>query len=261
MINTLRPILPPALEVTAYTASYPCPTAIDSATDAILSSESCLRDLAKYSTNNGETVQNFDAILICSFNKHPLIDAMRESYDVPVAGIMEASLYVARMLGARFGIITPTVRAKNSIDDAVAAYGLSHFFVGADALNVSALDLVESPSSSQASGLPQTPPTQSLSKVREELNKRITYVSRALVAKGADTIILGSEFLCSNEHIRVVKDAVREEDGRRTVNVIDPVEAGVMMLNGLIGMGVPTSKKGVYRSERDGRRVRGQGWL
>ena len=75
--------------------------------------------------------------------------------------------------------------------------------------------------------------------------------SRALVAKGADTIILGSEFLSSNEAIRIIKDAIRDDDGRRTVNVVDAVEAGIMMLNGLVGMGVPTSKKGIFRGERD----------
>ena len=54
----------------------------------------------------------------------------------------------------------------------------------------------------------------------------------------------------------MAEDAIREEDGRRTVNVVDCVEAGIMYLNGLVGMGVPTSKKGIYRGEREGRKAR-----
>lgn len=82
-----------------------------------------------------------------------------------------------------------------------------------------------------------------------------------LVNRGADTLIMGSESMSSLEVIRAAKDAIREEDGRRTVNVVDCVEAGVMCLNALVGMGVPTSKKGVFRGEREGRRARGQNWL
>lgn len=260
MLNTLRPILPHALEVTAYSAPYPAPTAVESAVDNILSSETVIRDLAKYSTNNGETIQNYDAMLIASFGKHPLIDALRESYDVPVIGILEASLYVARMLGGRFGVLSISSRTKVQIDDAVSSYGLSQYFIGVESLHISPLELLNvSALSPESMSQPTTPTTSSRS--REDLQKRMIVQSRALVAKGADTIILGSEFLSSNEAIRVVKDAIRDEDGRRTVNVVDAVEAGIMMLNGLVGMGVPTSKKGLFRGEREARRGRGQTWL
>ena len=41
-------------------APYPAPTAIESVTDGIMSTEAVLRDLAKHAATNGETVQNFD---------------------------------------------------------------------------------------------------------------------------------------------------------------------------------------------------------
>ena len=249
MLASLRPILPPQLEVVGYTAHYPAPTASETTVDMALSTELVLRDLAKYATNNGETVQNFDALLVASFTPHPLINALRESYDVPVIGLMEGSLYVSRMLGARFGVLSTTNRHKILTDDALHMSGLSHFFVGAEAVHMSPIEILASASQSQTGALP------------EEVSKRIAHAARALVSKGADTLVMGSESMSSLEVIRAAKDAIREEDGRRTVNVVDCVEAGVMCLNALVGMGVPTSKKGVYRGERDGRRARGQNWL
>lgn len=247
LLTTLRPILPPQLEVVGYTAHYPAPNSTETTVDQALSTELVLRDLAKYATNNGETVQNFDALLVASFTQHPLIAALRESYDVPVIGIMEGSLYVSRMLGARFGILATTNRHKIQIDDAIHSLGLDHFYVGCEAVHLSPLELLNT--------------TSSTGQIPEEVAKRIGHVSRLLVNRGADTLIMGSESMSSLELIRAAKDAIREDDGRRTVNVVDCVEAGVMCLNALVGMGVPTSKKGVFRGEREGRRARGQNWL
>lgn len=249
MLSSLRPILPPQLEVVGYTAHYPAPTATETTVDQALSTELVLRDLAKYATNNGETVQNFDALLVASFTQHPLIHALRESYDVPVIGLMEGSFYVARMLGARFGILASTNRHKIQTDDAVHMSGLEHYYAGSESVHMSPMEILASGTASQTGQLP------------EEVGKRIAHAARSLVAKGADTLIMGSESMSSIDVIRAAKDAIREEDGRRTVNVVDCVEAGVMCLNALVGMGVPTSKKGVYRGERDGRRARGQNWL
>ncbi|EXJ69945.1 uncharacterized protein A1O5_07018 [Cladophialophora psammophila CBS 110553] len=239
MLQSLRPVIPQGVEVTGYTAPYPAPTAIESTTDAIMSTEAVLRDLAKHAASNGETVQNYDGMIVACFSKHPLIDALRESYDVPIVGIMEASVYVARMLGGRFGIVATAQRSKIKQDDDIAAYGLSHFYVGSEATHLSVLELDSRP--------------------KEEVAKRVAHCARALVIKGADTILLGCAGM--TDMVRAAKDAVRDEDGRRTVNVIDSVEAGVMMMNSLIGMGIPTSKKGMYKGEKEGRRTRGQNWL
>ena len=240
MLTAVRPSLPTSVELTGYTAPYPSPTAIESVTDAIISAEAVLRDLAKYAASNGETVQNFDGMIVACYSKHPLIDALRESYDVPVIGIMEASLYTARMLGGRFGIVATGSRAKYLQDDAVASYGLSHFYVGSEATHLGVLELE--------------------TRSREEVGKRVQHCARVLVGKGADTILLGCAGMTEMvREVRRMRYGMRM--GGRTVNVIEGVEAGVMMMGLLVGMGVPTSKKGVYKGERDGRRERGQNWL
>ncbi len=238
-INAVRPTLPLGVELTGYTAPYPAPTAIESVTDAIMSTEAVLRDLAKYAASNGETVQNFDGMIVACYSKHPLIEALRESYDVPIIGIMEASIYIARMLGGRFGIVATTARSKILQDDYIQVYGMEHFYVGSESTHLGVLELE--------------------TRSREEVGKRVQQASRILVAKGADTILLGCAGM--TELVRAAKDAVRDEDGRRTVNVVEGVEAGVQMMCALVGMGVPTSKKGLYKGERDGRRTRGQNWL
>ncbi|RVX67333.1 hypothetical protein B0A52_09114 [Exophiala mesophila] len=239
MLNSLRPVIPAGIEVTGYTAPYPAPTAIESATDGIMSTEAVLRDLAKHAASNGETVQNFDGMIVACFTKHALIEALRESYDVPIVGIMEASLYVARMLGGRFGIVATAARHKIMLDDQVASYGLNHFYVGSEATHLGVLELE--------------------TRSKDEVAKRVMHSSRALVVKGADTILLGCAGMV--DMTRAAKDAVRDEDGRRTVNVIDAVEAGLMMMTSLVSMGIPTSKKGLYKGEKEARRARGQNWL
>ncbi|ETN36800.1 uncharacterized protein HMPREF1541_09078 [Cyphellophora europaea CBS 101466] len=238
-LASVRPNLPANVELTGYTAPYPAPTAIESATDAIMSTEAVLRDLAKYAAPNNETVQNFDGMLVACYSAHPLIDALRESYDVPVIGIMEASLYVARMLGGRFGIVATGARSKFRQEDSVAAYGLTHFYVGSEATGLGVLELE--------------------SRDRSEVLKRVAHAARVLAAKGADTILLGCAGM--TDMVRAAKDGVREEDGTRKVNVVDGVEAGVQVLSALVGMAIPTSKKWIYKGERDGRRARGQNWL
>lgn len=204
-----------------------------------MSTEAVLRDLAKHAATNGETVQNFDGMIIACFSKHPLIDALRESYDVPIIGIMEASMYVARMLGGRFGIVATGARSKILQDDQVATYGLSHYYVGSEATHLGVLELDSRP--------------------KEEVAKRVMHAARSLAVKGADTIVLGCAGMV--DMTRAAKDAVRDEDGRRTINVIDPVEAGLVMISSLVGMGIPTSKKGMYKGEKEARRTRGQNWL
>ena len=238
-LASVRSKLPFNVEVTGYTAPHPAPSAIESAADAILSTEACIRDLSQHSASNNETVRNFDGFLVACFSKHPLIDALREIYDVPVIGIMEASLYVARMLGGRFGIIATSRRSKLLQDDAVTAYGLKHFDVGSEATHLGVLELESKP--------------------KEEVAKRVGIAAQRLVLRSADVVILGCAGMTTDVATRAAKDAVRDGDGRRLVNVVDGVEAGIWVLSGLCGMGCPTSKKGIYGG--DARRSRGQDWL
>ena len=217
-----------------------------------------------------ETVQNFDGMLVLDgcYPPHPLVNALREIYDVPVVGVLEASLYTARMLGARFGVIVTSRRGKIVTDDCVNAMGMRNWDVGAENCGIATWDMETRP--------------------REEVVKKVGTAAQRLVLKGADVIILGSLAACASTSpaaavsgtanagpvgsrerdlhvseelvVRAAKNAVRDEDGRRLVNVMEGVEAGVWALCGLAGMGCPTSKRGLFASVGDARKARGQEW-
>lgn len=254
-LSSIRARLPPNVELTGYTVPAPAPTAIETATDAVLSADACIRSLSVFAAANHETVQNFDGFLVLDgdYARHPLVDALREMFDVPVVGVTEASLYTARMLGGRFGIIATSRRGRVLSDDSVSTLGLKHWDVGAESCGLGSWEM------------------ESASRSREEVAKRVGAAAQRLVVKGADVVVLASipamagagtgTSAMGDVVMRAAKDAVRDEDGRRLVNIVEGVEAGVWMLCGLCGMGCPTSKKGIFASVMEARRARGQDWL
>jgi Asp/Glu/hydantoin racemase len=193
--------------------------------------------------------EKYDAMLVACFSAHPLIPALRELYSCPVIGIMEASLYASRMLGGQFGIVSTSHRSKLMQHDAVASYGLGHFFAGSEATGLGVLELETKP--------------------RDEVLGRMGDASRRLVEeKGADCVLLGCAGM--TDMVRACERAVRAEvqngDGtaggrERRVNVIDGVEIGVHFLIALARARLGTSKVGVYRSADESRKARGQDWL
>jgi Asp/Glu/hydantoin racemase len=60
---------------------------------------------------------SYDAVLVACYSDHPLIKVLHEELDKPVIGIMEASLFVVRALGNRFGIIGICDRSKFSLEE------------------------------------------------------------------------------------------------------------------------------------------------
>jgi Asp/Glu/hydantoin racemase len=243
-VSTLASSLPQDCTVVGFTAPKPSASAIESAADAVLSSERCIRALREES----ET-ERFDAMLVACFSAHPLIPALRELYLCPVVGIMEASLYASRMLGGQFGIVATSHRSKLIQHDAVAGYGLSHFYAGSEATGLGVLELETKP--------------------REEVLERMGDASRRLVEeRGADCVLLGCAGM--TDMARACERAVGEEaenDNARTggreryVNVIDGVEIGVHFLVALVRARLATSKGGVYKSADESRKARGQDWL
>jgi Asp/Glu/hydantoin racemase len=243
-LSTLTSSLPQDCTVVGFTAPKPAPSAIESATDAILSSERCIRVL-KQDTRPDE----YAAMLVACFSAHPLISALRELYSCPVIGIMEASLYASRMLGGQFGIVSTSQRSKLMQHDAVAGYGLSHFYAGSEATGLGVLELETKP--------------------RNEVLGRMGDASRRLVEeKGADCVLLGCAGM--TDMVRACKAAVGADvqigngetiGSERRVNVIDGVEIGVHFLIALVRARLGTSKVGLYKSADESRKARGQDWL
>lgn len=70
-----------------------------------------------------------DAAIVACFSD-PGLHALRELLAIPVVGIGEASFLTARMLGARFSVVTVGARVAPLVEEAVALTGLATRFGG-----------------------------------------------------------------------------------------------------------------------------------
>jgi Asp/Glu/hydantoin racemase len=228
-LKTLTPYIPVNCSVTGFTAPYPAPSAIEGYSDAVLSAEACLRALAPL-------VDKYDAFLVACYSKHPLIDVLREEVFPPVIGIMEASLYAARLVGGRFGIVATGIRSKLNQEEAVRAYGLEPWYVGSETTELGVLELGSQP--------------------REIVLARVADATKRLLAKGADCICLGCAGMTDMKE-KVVETVALNEG----VNVIDGVIVGVELLIAMVRAELWTAKEGVYGIAETRRTNRGQSWL
>ena len=225
-IDMVKPTLPNDVDVIGFTSPVPAPTAIEGSLDAVLSAAAALRAVLPVAAH-------YDAFLVACYSDHPLIKALREELTAPVIGIMEASLFAARTVGNRFGVVSTSGRSSTSLTDAIRNYGFEAYSVGVESCDLGVLGLEGAgDSGSEAMGR----------------------AAKALVARGADTITLGCAGMATLKPI--VEAAVGPD-----VEVIDGVVAGVQHLAGLLRIGSRTAKKGMYRSSKVGRMARKQEFL
>jgi Asp/Glu/hydantoin racemase len=230
-LRSLQPTLPPYCTVAGFTTPRPTPSAIEGHLDGVLSAAAALRAVIPVASQ-------YDAFLVACFSAHPLINALREELTGPVIGIMEASLYSARMLGGRLGVVATGSRSKIMHEDAIRNYGLEGFSVGCETTNLAVLELETLP--------------------RDKVLDLVGEAARRLVQeKGADCIALGcagmTEMKIRCEETVGAKDAVAQ--------VIDGVGVGIQILIGLVREGHVTAKGGMFRSSAESRIARGQDWL
>lgn len=223
-VNMVKTQLPPDVEVIGFTSPAPAPTAVEGNFDGVMSAAAAMRALKPIA-------HGYDAFLVACYSDHALIRMLREEFDQPSIGIMEASLFAARTLGNRFGLIATSRRSKAMHEDAIRHYGFSGFCAGVGSCNLGVLELE--------------------SKSEQEVLEIMCGVAKDLVAQGADCLTLG----CAG--MTMLKPAVEEAVGE-DVQVIDGVLAGVQHLSGLVRMGGRTAKWGMYASSAKGRKNRGQ---
>ena len=66
--------------------------------------------------------QDYDAVVIHCYSD-PHLTACRQIMDIPVIGVVQTSMMMASMMGARFGVITFTQPLIELIDDLAVKYG------------------------------------------------------------------------------------------------------------------------------------------
>lgn len=228
-IKMVEQHLPPDAIVYGYTAPSTAPSTVEGHLDGVISSADVMRDAY-------QLIKQTDACLVACFSEHPLVNCIREEFDMPVCGIMEAAIYSAKIIGGRFGIITTVYRSQIRHEYGVRNYGIDS---GCACLLSTGLKVAELHT-----------------KPREEVLEIMRNVATRLVKeKEADTLLLGCAGMTD------MKVAVEEAVKPYGVIVIDGVVAGINILSGLLRSSLKTSKRGLYCSSLESRTARGQNWL
>jgi allantoin racemase len=154
------------------------------------------------------------------------LDAARCISDHPVVGIGEAACHVASMLGCSFSIVTTLQRSIPALRRNVVHYGFGERCVSIRAAEVEVLALDDGDSFA-------------LGKINEQ-------IGIALDDDGAEAIVLGCAGMTD------LAGSLSDEHG---VPVIDGVGAAVVLAEGLVSLGLGTSKVCGYATPLPKRRT------
>jgi allantoin racemase len=174
-----------------------------------------------------ERLDGHDAVVLACYSDHPAIAALREVTSLPVLGIAEASMHVACLLGRTFGVVTTNDAWEPLLWDAVRRYGLEGRCAAVRATGLPVLAL-EAAGGEAAGG--------------EAAEAAILAAARRLVESDrAEVLCLGCAGMAGLD---------KRLEATLGVPVLDGVVCAVMLLEGLLGYGLRTSKRGVYAAPR-----------
>ena len=158
-----------------------------------------------------------DAAIVACFDDTGL-DAARTIFDGPVVGIGEAAFHMASLVAGTFTVVTTLSRSIAAIEHNLVRYGLAARCRRVRASEVPVLALEE-------------PGSEARRKISEE-------IARALAEDRAEAIVLGCAGMAD------LAAALSEEHG---VPVLDGVAAAVKLAEGLVSLGLKTSRVGGYQ--------------
>ncbi len=206
-----RAVAAPGTEIIAVNPDFG-PASIEGYYDEAFAVPGLIAEMAK--------APDVDAVVIACFDDTGL-DAARSFAEMPVVGIGEAAFHMASLVSARFATVTTTPQSVTPIEQNLAKYGLAARSVGVLAADVRVLDLEE----------PGSPACGKVS----------TTIARVIRDHAAEAIVLG----CAGMTDLAAALAVEHR-----VPVIDGVAAAVKLCEGLVSLGLRTSKVGAYASPR-----------
>lgn len=159
----------------------------------------------------------FDAFVIACWGD-PGVEAARELTTKPVVGIAEASMYVANMVAARWGVVTTQHRTLDMVEKTIYKAGFSHRCV-----------------SVRTTGIP----VAETETARAATVDALEAVGRlAIVEDKAEALCLGCAGMSRLDE---------ELQQRLAIPVIDSVAAAVKMAEVLVGLKKQTSKALTYK--------------
>jgi allantoin racemase len=203
-----RAVASPGTEIVTSTPGVG-PISIESYYDEYLAIPSILEEIVK-------DEDHFDAFVIACWSD-PGIEAAREITSKPVVGIAEASMYVANMLGAKFGVATVLPRIYDLIEHTVAKVGLSSRCASIQCTSLSVVDTED---------------------LRDSACEALEVAGRAAIVEGAEAIALGCAGMSGLDV---------ELERRLGVPVIDSVAASIKMAEALVMLGKRTGKSLTYQ--------------
>lgn len=186
------------------------PVSIEGYYDEVFAVPGLLEEIRK-----GEAAGCAAAIIAC-FDDTGL-DAARALASGPVVGMCEAAMHTATLLGNSFSVITTLRRSIPAIEWLTQRYGMSRHCRRVRAAEVPVLAL-------------EDPASDALVQIRAEIR-------RAITEDEAECIILG----CAG-----MADLARRLSQEVARPVIDGVAAAVKLVEGLVSLGLHTSKVGGY---------------
>lgn len=163
-----------------------------------------------------QNVEDFDAVVIACFDDTGL-DAARCITDKPVLGIGEAAYRVASMLSNKFSVVTTLSRSVPALEHNLLRYGLERQCIKVRASDIPVLSL-EAEESDAVSQISQ-------------------HISLAVEQDKAEAIVLGCAGMVD------LADALSAQFG---IPVLDGVTCAVSICEGLIKLGVKTTRQGGY---------------
>ena len=135
----------------------------------------------------------------------------------PVIGIGEAAYHVASLIAGKFSVVTTLSRSIPAIEHNLVRYGLISRCARVRAADVEVLELED----------PNSPACERIS----------LEIARAVAEDNAEAIVLG----CAG-----MADLAAQLSREHGLPVVDGVAAAVKLAEGLVGLGLKTSKRGGY---------------
>lgn len=190
------------------------PASIESHYDEALAVPGLLHEIAR-----AEAAGSDGAVIACFGD--PGVDAAREIASGPVIGIAEAGMHMATLVGRGFSVVTTLSRTSGRAWDIARRAGF-----GEACRQVRACDV----------------PVLELDDPRSDARRLILAECRtALESDGSDSIVLG----CAG-----MADLCRDLSRELGVPVIDGVASAVRLIEGLVAMGVTTSRRDEFAAPR-----------
>ncbi|HEY9698571.1 MAG TPA: aspartate/glutamate racemase family protein [Trichocoleus sp.] len=159
----------------------------------------------------------YDAFVIACWGD-PGVEAARELTTKPVIGIAEASMYVANMVAARWGVVTTMHRALDMIEKTIHRAGFAHRCVS---IRTTGISVIETDTA------------------RQETIDALEAAGRlAIIEDKAEALCLGCAGMSGLD---------KELEQRLGIPLIDAVAAAVKMAEAMVGLQKQTSKALTYK--------------